>query len=89
MLECGQYDKQWPDIHMMPEETVQASIDLRAEVFLPVHWAKFTLALHPWKEPIQRAVERAKSLNVKVTTPIIGEVMLLDEGLPFNPWWDK
>ncbi len=89
MLECGQYDKQWPDIHMMPEETVQASIDLGAKIFLPVHWAKFTLALHPWKEPIRRAVKHADALNVKVTTPIIGEPLILNEALPFYPWWEK
>jgi len=34
---------QWPYIHMMPEETVQAALDLQAKVFLPVHWGKFTL----------------------------------------------
>jgi L-ascorbate metabolism protein UlaG (beta-lactamase superfamily) len=89
MLECGQYDKQWPNIHMMPEETVQASIDLGAKVFLPVHWAKFTLALHPWKEPIQRAVKRAESLHVKVTTPKIGEPIVLNQGLPYAPWWEE
>ena len=88
MLECGQYDAQWPNIHMMPEETVQASLDLRAKVFLPVHWAKFTLALHPWKEPVERAVKHAASLNVGVTTPRIGEPMMLEENLPVANWWD-
>ena len=60
MLESGQYDIQWPYVHMMPEETVQASIDLQAKVLMPVHWAKFTLALHPWKEPIERLTVKAK-----------------------------
>jgi L-ascorbate metabolism protein UlaG (beta-lactamase superfamily) len=50
MLDCGQYDVQWPSIHMMPEQTVQASIDLKAKVLLPVHWGKFRLALHPWRK---------------------------------------
>jgi L-ascorbate metabolism protein UlaG (beta-lactamase superfamily) len=89
MLECGQYDRQWPDIHMMPEETVQASIDLGAKVFLPVHWAKFTLALHPWKEPIQRAVKHAEELQVRITTPKIGEPIVLNENLPYTPWWEE
>jgi len=35
MLECGQYDKQWPYIHMMPEESVQASIDLKPKYICP------------------------------------------------------
>lgn len=88
MLECGQYDKQWPDIHMMPEETVQASIDLKAKVLLPVHWGKFTLALHPWKDPIQRATIHAEKLNVKLTTPVIGEPIYLDGTFPSTKWWE-
>jgi L-ascorbate metabolism protein UlaG (beta-lactamase superfamily) len=89
MLECGQYDKQWPFIHMAPEETVQAGIDLKAKVFLPVHWAKFTLALHPWKEPIRRAVKHAELLNMAITTPKIGEPMVLTESLPVTRWWEE
>ena len=89
MLECGQYDLQWPDIHMMPEETVQASIDLQAKAFLPVHWAKFTLALHPWKEPIERAVKHANAINVRITTPLIGQPFVLNEPLPNTTWWES
>jgi L-ascorbate metabolism protein UlaG (beta-lactamase superfamily) len=88
MLECGQYDLQWPEIHMMPEETIQASIDLQAKVLLPVHWGKFTLALHPWKDPIQRALKHAEKLNVKVTTPVIGEPIVLGERFPNSRWWE-
>lgn len=89
MLECGQYDIQWPDIHMMPEQTVQASLDLKAKVFLPIHWGKFTLSLHPWKDPIERAVKRAEVLNVKITTPRIGEPILLGEPVPDDHWWNE
>lgn len=89
MLECGQYDVQWPFIHMMPEETVQASIDLGAKVLLPVHWGKFTLALHPWKDPIERAVAKANSLDAKVTTPKIGEPIVFGKPLPSSKWWSE
>jgi len=88
MLECGQYDVQWPYIHMMPEETVQAALDLKATVFLPVHWGKFTLANHPWKDPIQRAVKHAKANGAHVTTPKIGEPIILGESIPFEEWWE-
>ena len=57
LLECGQYNKSWKYIHMMPEQTVQASIDLKAKTFMPVHWGKFALALHAWDEPIERATK--------------------------------
>lgn len=88
MLECGQYDLQWPQIHMMPEETVQAAIDLQAKVFLPVHWGKFTLALHPWRDPIRRAVKYANANGARITTPQIGEPIILGEYLPLTAWWE-
>ncbi len=88
MLECGQYDKQWPYIHMMPEQTVQASLDLQAAVLMPVHWGKFTLALHPWNEPIDRAAKAAETLHAKLTTPLIGERMRLDSISSGSIWWN-
>lgn len=87
MLECGQYDLQWPFIHMMPEETVQASIDLKAKVLMPVHWAKFTLALHPWREPADRALDHAAKLKVRMTTPMIGQPVMLNDPQKFETWW--
>ncbi len=87
MLECGQYDKQWPFIHMMPEQTVQASIDLNSKVLMPVHWGKFTLALHPWTEPVERALKSADELKVKLTTPIMGDPMNLDSITIGKRWW--
>jgi L-ascorbate metabolism protein UlaG (beta-lactamase superfamily) len=87
LLECGQYDLQWPLIHMMPEEVVQASIDLRAEILMPVHWSKFTLALHPWKEPVTRLLKEARLKNVTTTTPRIGEAVWLKDGYPVTEWW--
>ncbi|MBX2895552.1 MAG: MBL fold metallo-hydrolase [Cyclobacteriaceae bacterium] len=87
LLECGQYDKQWPNIHMMPEETVQASIDLNAKVLMPVHWGKFVLANHVWRDPIERATAKAKELNVKTTTPIIGEPLVINQSFPATEWW--
>jgi L-ascorbate metabolism protein UlaG (beta-lactamase superfamily) len=88
MLECGQYDLQWPQIHMMPEETVQAAIDLKAKAFLPVHWGKFTLALHPWRDPIRRAVKHAATTGAVITTPLIGEPIIIGEYLPVRAWWE-
>ena len=63
ILEAGQYNTMWPLIHMMPEETAQAAVDLKAKSLLPVHWGKFSLALHAWDEPIKRVLEKAKSLT--------------------------
>jgi L-ascorbate metabolism protein UlaG (beta-lactamase superfamily) len=87
ILECGQYNANWPNIHMAPEQTVQAAIDLQAKVLMPVHWGKFTLALHNWDEPIKRVVKKAAEENVKITTPMLGETVIIDEYYPDKPWW--
>jgi L-ascorbate metabolism protein UlaG (beta-lactamase superfamily) len=87
ILEAGQYHQYWKYIHMMPEETVQASIDLKSKALLPVHWGKFTLALHTWNEPIDRVINKSKELNVKVTTPVLGEEVILDSIYPSKTWW--
>jgi L-ascorbate metabolism protein UlaG (beta-lactamase superfamily) len=88
ILESGQYNPNWKNIHMMPEETVQASMDLGAKVLLPVHWGKFTLSLHPWDEPIKRVLKKARELNVKVTTPLIGEPVTVGVSYPQKEWWN-
>ena len=86
-LESGQYNAYWPYIHMMPEQTVQASKDLQAKVLLPVHWGKYTLALHPWDEPIKRLTLEAHKQHVTVATPRIGEPVILDSIMPHSTWW--
>ena len=88
ILESGQYNTAWPLIHMMPEETVQAALDLKAGLLLPVHWGKFMLAMHAWNEPVKRILERARQLNVKVTTPLIGEPVILGQPYPTKKWWE-
>lgn len=87
ILECGQYDAMWPNIHMMPEQTVQAGVDLRAKTMMAVHWGKFKLANHAWTDPIVRAHAKAKELNVRLATPHIGEQMKLQEPVLMQPWW--
>lgn len=87
ILECGQYNIAWHDIHMLPEETVQACIDLKAKVLMPVHWGKFSISLHPWDEPIKRLLIEANKLNRKVTTPMIGEPVIVESFYPDKKWW--
>jgi L-ascorbate metabolism protein UlaG (beta-lactamase superfamily) len=89
LLESGAYNEAWAEIHMMPEETIQAHIDLQGKVLLPIHWAKFNLALHPWKEPIQRLLTSAASRNVSVATPQIGESFNADGNYPQSRWWES
>jgi L-ascorbate metabolism protein UlaG (beta-lactamase superfamily) len=86
-MENGAYNLNWANIHMMPEQTVQASIDLNARVLFPIHWSKFDLSVHPWDEPAIRITAEAKRRDVTVATPLIGEVFDL-EHLPQAHWWE-
>jgi L-ascorbate metabolism protein UlaG (beta-lactamase superfamily) len=88
ILENGQYNKNWKYIHMMPEETVQAAIDLGAKKLLPVHWAKFSLSLHAWDDPIIRVNKEAARKNVYLLHPMIGESVDLDFDQTFTRWWE-
>ncbi len=88
LMECGQYHEKWAAIHMMPEETVQAHLDVRGKVMIPIHWGAFTLSLHNWKDPVERAVNAATERNVEICTPQIGETITLgSESLPALKWW--
>jgi len=90
LMECGQYDTRWSAIHMLPEETVQAHIDVKGDLLLPIHWGAFTLALHEWSDPIERVTKEAKRLGVKIATPQIGEsITLKSTDYPSSAWWKE
>ncbi len=88
MLECGQYNKMWPDIHMFPEETAQAGVDVQAKALMPIHWGAFKLALHSWTDPIERVSKKAEELKIPLVTPKIGEAIIIDKlPKPNSVWW--
>ena len=88
LMECGQYNEDWKLLHMMPEETVQAALDLKSKLTMPIHWGGFTLAFHDWTDPIERVVNKAKKLNMPITTPKIGEPVIIGkETYPIEKWW--
>lgn len=87
-LEDGAYNQGWDQIHMYPEESVQASIDLHAKVYVPIHWGKFDLAVHRWSEPIVRAKKAARQSNVQLASPVIGEVFTA-KTYPQSEWWQS
>jgi L-ascorbate metabolism protein UlaG (beta-lactamase superfamily) len=89
ILEDGQYNENWKYIHMSPEETVQAALDLSAKKLLPVHWSKFSLSVHSWNEPIIRIKKEAERRHVKLLHPMIGETVDLDRDQIFSSWWEE
>ncbi len=85
-IENGAYNLNWTQIHMMPEEGVQAAIDLNAKVFFPIHWGKYDLSSHGWAEPVIRAKKAAVERGVALASPLIGEVFTPTD-YPVGEWW--
>lgn len=89
MLETGAYDKQWPDVHMQPEQTLQAFLDLKGKWLMPVHNGTFDLSLHPWHEPFDRIAALASARGVPLTTPEMGQALDLSNPAPGQAWWKR
>ncbi|KQR81608.1 hydrolase [Burkholderia sp. Leaf177] len=87
MLETGAYDAQWPYVHMQPEETIQAHVDLRGRWLVPVHNGTFDLAMHRWQEPYERAAALAATRGIPLATPRMGERLDLSEPHAGERWW--
>jgi L-ascorbate metabolism protein UlaG (beta-lactamase superfamily) len=87
LIQVGAYAPHWPDIHMTPEEGVAAGIDVRAKLLIPVHWATFQLAMHPWGEPADRVWREAKAADLALAIPRPGERIDVTEPPPVDGWW--
>ncbi len=87
LLECGAYSIYWPDIHSFPAETATAHQTLSGKALMPVHWGKFDLALHGWKEPIEELVKIAEERDIQLVTPRIGEQIKLQNLDYTEKWW--
>lgn len=87
MMECGQYNERWETIHMMPEQTIQASVDVHSKSMMPIHWGAFNLSLHSWTDPVERAIKAAHLQDVNIITPQIGQRFspgIMEEN---DTWW--
>ena len=89
LMESGAYGKYWPYIHMLPEESVRAYTDLRGKVLLPIHWGKFNLAFHSWKEPVERIWQEALKKGIDLVVPVPGQEYKLGMGIEKSMWWKK
>jgi L-ascorbate metabolism protein UlaG (beta-lactamase superfamily) len=89
MLETGAYDKQWPDVHMQPEETLRAFGDLKAKWLMPVHNGTFDLGLHAWREPFDRIAALAADAGVQLATPEMGQALNLKQPEAGSHWWKR
>ncbi|MHC0431442.1 MBL fold metallo-hydrolase [Streptomyces sp. O3] len=91
MIQIGAYSDYWPDIHMTPDEGVRAHLDLQGGphgTLLPIHWATFNLAPHPWAEPGEGTLAATRRAGVDIALPRPGEPFEPgSDTMPCTPWW--
>lgn len=88
MLEVGAWSFAWGDMHLGPENAVEALALLGGGVFLPVHWGTFSLGLHAWDEPAEALLELIPKTQARLVMPKLGEAVEPALALRrVDPWW--
>ncbi|MBR1777232.1 MAG: MBL fold metallo-hydrolase [Alphaproteobacteria bacterium] len=90
LLDSGQYDKNWKEIHQHPAEVLQAAKDLQTKRLFAGHNSKFCICNHAWYDPLERISELAVKEQFALITPKIGEVVSLrGQTQSFDQWWKE
>ncbi len=89
LIETGAYNSLWKEIHMLPAESLQAHLDLKGTVMMPVHNSTFDLALHDWNEPLVTISALATKSSVSLSIPKFGEIIEIHQAGTTNTpaWW--
>ena len=87
-LEIGAANDDWEDIHMGPLKAIQAQLMLNSSLMLPIHWATFNLATHPWEEPIESLIPDAMEKGINLLIPEPGETVEVKAAYN-SEWWKK
>lgn len=86
MLEIGAFHPLWADIHMGPDGAARTLQQIGGDsLLMPIHWGLFDLALHAWRQPIERisAME-----GVKLWSPAPGMPTEVVPGIEVrSQWW--
>lgn len=87
MLEVGAFHPAWGDIHLGPQNALEALQLLGGGAFLPVHWGTFSLAMHDWDQPAEVLLEQAPKQGVHLVMPQLGEAVEPQQVDSVTPWW--
>jgi len=89
LLEIGQWNAAWGDIHLGPVGALDAFAKSGAKVLIPIHWGTFVLAYHAWSDPPETLLREAAKRGATVLTPLLGEpIEPAASPLPITlPWW--
>ncbi|HEX3968731.1 MAG TPA: MBL fold metallo-hydrolase [Edaphobacter sp.] len=89
MLEIGAFDVLWEGIHLGPDGAVRAFEALGGKgLMMPIHWGLFDLALHAWRQPMERVLELAEKKQIKLWVPEPGRPTEVVAGAEVrSDWW--
>jgi len=87
MLEIGAFHELWKDIHLGPDGAVQAFEELGGGVLMPIHWGLFNLAMHAWRQPIERVNRVADERRIRLFAPEPGVPTEFRGEAMRSEWW--
>lgn len=87
LMETGAYNENWSEVHMHPEESIRAHMDLKGKNLLPIHNGTFDLSMHAWREPFDKIVALGAAQGIPVMTPSMGEPLILHDTKSVQRWW--
>jgi L-ascorbate metabolism protein UlaG (beta-lactamase superfamily) len=90
LLEIGAFDPAWATIHLGPDNAARAYEAMggatKAGLLMPIHWGLFNLALHGWRQPMERLEVVAQERGIPLWSPEPG--MPMEIGDPhIAEWW--
>jgi L-ascorbate metabolism protein UlaG (beta-lactamase superfamily) len=89
MLEIGAFHPLWASIHLGPDNAAKAFEALGSKgLMMPIHWGLFNLALHAWKQPVERMLEVADEKGIKLWLPEPGAPTEVAGELR-SGWWER
>lgn len=88
-LEIGAFHELWKDIHLGPDGAARAFRAMGSGgLLMPIHWGLFDLALHGWKEPIERLEAVAQEQGLRLWAPRPGIPTDVDRDMALvSGWW--
>ena len=70
LLEIGAFNELWNAIHLGPDGAARAFQALGGTgLLMPIHWGLFDLALHAWRQPIERMHTLADQQGLRLWHP--------------------
>ena len=77
LLPIGAYDAPTGrEVHMNPEQAVDAFVELGAQTLVPMHFGSFRLGYEPLDEPPARLLDSARAHGIE------DKVLIMTEGMP-------